>query len=308
MGIFFALIALFSWGAGDFLIQKSVRRVAKFRFRQLFFPDKTRQYANLVVLFYIVLIGSLVLLPFIVKDLGFLFQSGAFLKWGILILASLTLLFAAVFDFQALKIGKLAVVEPILSFEIPVTALAAFIFIKERLELWQILLVACIFIGIFLISIQSFKDFKTKNFRLEKGVIYVIAATLMMGLANFLVGLSARETSPLLINWFLNVFILISLFIFLSLKSQLKVLVASNTREHKRLIFVTALIDNTAWIAYAYSVLYLPMAIALGITESYIALAAILGLVVNKEKLKPHQLIGLIVTVTMAVILILMVF
>ena len=47
-------------------------------------------------------------------------------------------------------------------------------------------------------------------------------------------------------------------------------------------------IDNLAWVAFAYATLYVPIAIATGISESYIALAAALGIIINKEKLKKH--------------------
>lgn len=61
--------------------------------------------------------------------------------------------------------------------------------------------------------------------------------------------------------------------------------------------------DNLAWIAYAYSGLYMPAAIATSISESYIVVSVILGLIYNKEKIKKHQYFGLIVTVVCAIIL-----
>ncbi|MBU3978359.1 EamA family transporter [Patescibacteria group bacterium] len=53
MGILFAFIALFSWGIGDFLIQKS-----------------TRKFGDWLALFYICAFSTVVLLPFVYKDLG----------------------------------------------------------------------------------------------------------------------------------------------------------------------------------------------------------------------------------------------
>ena len=63
------------------------------------------------------------------------------------------------------------------------------------------------------------------------------------------------------------------------------------------------LIDNGAWLAYSYSTLYIPITIATSISESYIALAALLGLVFNGEKLRRHQFIGLFLAIISAVIL-----
>ncbi len=61
--------------------------------------------------------------------------------------------------------------------------------------------------------------------------------------------------------------------------------------------------DNLAWIMYAYSMVLIPIAIATGITESYIALTAMLGIVINKEKLRPHQWVGLALCIVSAIAL-----
>jgi uncharacterized membrane protein len=62
-------------------------------------------------------------------------------------------------------------------------------------------------------------------------------------------------------------------------------------------------VDNAAWIAYSYSTLYIPITIAISISEGYIALAALLGLIFNKEKLNKHQYLGLILAIISAVVL-----
>ncbi|MEI6238740.1 MAG: hypothetical protein WCP15_04400 [bacterium] len=58
-----------------------------------------------------------------------------------------------------------------------------------------------------------------------------------------------------------------------------------------------------AWIAYSTSTLFIPIGLATGITESYIALAAVLGLIFNKEKLVQHQYLGLFICITSVIIL-----
>ncbi|MFA5871001.1 MAG: hypothetical protein WC842_03925 [Candidatus Paceibacterota bacterium] len=40
------------------------------------------------------------------------------------------------------------------------------------------------------------------------------------------------------------------------------------------------------WVFYALATILLPISVTAGISESYIALGAILGVLINKEKLK----------------------
>ena len=281
MGILFAFIALFSWGFGDFLIQKS-----------------TRKFGDWVVLFYLTLFASVILLPFIFSDLQDLFSN----PWGlfILIIASLTLLLAALLDFEALKIGKICVVEPIYALEVPITAALATFLIGEYLSLWQIILILLLVGGILLVSTKSWEGFRRQ--RVEKGVLVAVLATICMGGVNFLFGYGARETSPLLINWFTNVFMLICCIGYLIITKRASEIV-TDWKNNKRLIIGVSIVDNLAWVAYAYSMLYIPIAIATGISESYIALAAALGLIINREKLRQHQWLGLILALGCAIIL-----
>lgn len=281
MGISFAFLALVAWGVGDFLIQKS-----------------TRRFGNWQALFFITALGTIVLFPFIVKDLPALWASS---KELILLTATSAIIFlAALFDFQALKVGKISVVEPVFALEVPITALLAGFVLHEHLTFSQIILVIFVIVGIFLVSTRQLKFYKEMSW--ENGVKFALLATVGMGLTNFLVGISSRITDPLMINWFFSLFIFVACLIFLTVSGQGK-RTLENWYNEKRLILSVGIIDNIAWIAYAYSTLYLPLAIAVSISESYIALAALLGIFLNNEKLKKHQYLGLIITVISVVLL-----
>lgn len=145
MGILLALTALISWGLGDFLIQRS-----------------TRKFGDWVALFYVTAFGAIVLFPFVLNDLVSSFTFHSALLW----LAAGVTLFFALLDFEALRVGKISVIEPIYAFEIPVAALLAVYFVHERLTAIQILLIFSVMLGIFLISTRSFGHFK--RIHLEK--------------------------------------------------------------------------------------------------------------------------------------------
>jgi len=281
MGILFAFIALFCWGLGDFLIQKSAR-----------------QFGKWAALFFVTATAAIILLPFVYKDIvpALASNKGAM----ILFVSSIVLLFAALFDFQALKDGKMSVVEPIYALEIPITAILASVLISEYLTIAQIVLVLSLMAGIFLVSTKSLHHLK--NIKLEKGVIFAFLSAIGMGASNFLFGVGAREVNPLMINWFTSCFVAIVTLIWILFHDHHNE-IFRDWKENKKLLIAVGLVDNAAWVAYAYSTLYIPIAIATGISEAYIAMGAILGLIFNKETLKRHQIIGLVLAVASAIIL-----
>lgn len=279
MGIFFAFIALFSWGIGDFLIQKS-----------------TRKFGDWLALFYICAFSVLVLSPFIYNELGGLISNPKDLIF--LIFVSIIILFAALFDFEAYKRGKISVVEPINAFELPIAVFLATFILREPLNFWQGMFIILLMIGIFLVATKSLHHLK--NIHAERGVWFMLAATIGMGLTNFLFGVGSREISPLMINWFTDLFLLIVTLGFLIYKSKFRE-IAEDFKQNKKLILSVSLLDNTAWLAYAYSMVSIPIAVSTGISESYIVLGALSGLFLNKEKLQKHQWGGLVLCVISAV-------
>ncbi len=114
VGIGLAFVAMLCWGIGDFWIQKSTRKVG-----------------DLEALFFVTAFGALVLLPFVYRDIPALFaeSSQALMVLGVL---CVVLFIAAILDFEALRVGKLAIVEPIWSFEVPVSGYTSRIFPVSR--------------------------------------------------------------------------------------------------------------------------------------------------------------------------------
>lgn len=274
MGILYAILAALTWAIGDFSIERNSRKEGSLR-----------------TLLYISLFAALLFLPFAYKDLGSIWQGKAL---ALLLLSAAVFLFSSIFDFLALKTGKISVVEPICAFEVPVTALLAFAILGERLTGYQSLLIAIMVVGIFLVSVTDFSHLK--NIHAEKGAWFAVVATIGMGVANFTVAEAARVTTPFVVNWFAGVFIAVLLLIYFAattgLRSSFRPL-ASN----KLLTFSTVVADNLSWIFYTYAALTLPIAIAIALSESYIVLASILGFIYNKEKLRPHQVVGMVVCV-----------
>jgi len=279
MGILLAITALLAWGLGDFLIQRS-----------------TRKFGDWIALFYITVFGAVILFPFAYHDIKASFTLHAPLLW----LAALVILAAALFDFEAMRVGKISVIEPVMALEIPAVTILAALAIHEQLNFSQLLLVIGIMLGIFLASTKSAERFK--NISTEKGVWLAICGAVCMGTSNFLFGIGSRATNPIVVNWFTDTFLALVCFGYLATHSRLKD-IAADWKGNKRLIVNVSFFDKLAWVAFSYSMLYIPIAVATGISEGYVAFAGVLGLTINREKLKRHQWIGFAVTVISVILL-----
>jgi drug/metabolite transporter (DMT)-like permease len=282
LGIIFAIVAMLCWGFGDFLIQKSLRKIGNFE-----------------TLFIIAGFGCLILLPFVWNDFSLLLLPGA--GKIVLVGAGIALFIAALLEFEALRLGKLSVIEPTWSLEIPSAVLFAYLILGERLEVIQLVTIGVLIVGLFLVSYRGTAF--SKKFFLEKGVTISIIAAICMGMANFFVGWGARETDPLLVNFIISFFSMIGAGVVILFKGKFMQMIRDIKSSPKSLL-IMSVFDNMAWIAFAFAMTLAPIGVAAALSESYIIIAVILGIFINKEKLERHQKFGLCVAVISAILLV----
>lgn len=281
-GILFAFGALLCWGFGDFFIQRNVRKIGSWK-----------------ALAFIGVSALIFLFPFIYKELPLLFSSSRDIT--ILTLGSIVMLSASLFDFEALRRGKIAIIEPIYGVEVPVVVGLSIGIWGEHLSFVQLILIGAVFLGIVLAITEHHNNLHYHKRIFEKGVILALVGAIGMGLGNFIVGVASQTISPLLAMWFIHGLLGIFCVIYLIFKKDLKVV--SDFRNNRNIILVMCIFDNVAWICYAFATTLIPISITTTITESYIVLAALLGVVFNKEKLKPHQFIGVAIAIVSVIVL-----
>ncbi|HIH31905.1 TPA: DMT family transporter [Candidatus Woesearchaeota archaeon] len=279
IGILFAFGAMLLWGIGDFLIQRTTRKVG-----------------DIQALAWIGIIGSVGLLPFAWNDMHLLL-----IKENIILLVFLGLIVfvSAILNFEALKKGKLGIIDVVLEIELPITILLSFVFLKEILSLTQMILVIVILIGIILVATKSFTHWRTK---IERGVILAIIAAVLYGAVNFYTGTSSKNISPILAVWFPWMMFTVFCLIIIWKREGFSTFI-DNAKKFKILILFMGIFDTTAWICYSYAVHNHEISIITAITESYPAIALFLGLWFNKEIIKKHQYLGAALALIGSVIL-----
>lgn len=283
LGILCALGALVSWGIGDYFIQRTTRLVGSWR-----------------TLFYNTAITAVLLFPFVAKELPLVFKNTHWL--ALLFLTTVIILFTALFDFEALKRGKLAVIEPLLGIELPLTVALSITFAGEQLAWLELTLIGVVFSGIVLAVTQHHTRLHYHKRIFEKGVILAGIGAIAMALMNFFVGVSSQEISPLMTIWFTDAAIAVIAFLYLVFQKEIS-FVGRDLARYSRYIFAQGIIDNAAWVFFAFAATLIPIAITTAISESYIALAVLLGIAVNREKLQTHQLVGVVLAVSGVILL-----
>lgn len=277
LGISFALLALISWGLGDFLIHRTTRTVGISK-----------------ALFFIGTAGFIALLPFVRDEIFTLGHR----EWLSLLLLGIIAAIASLFNFTALKHGKIAVIEPVSGLELPLTVGLSVGLGGELLTSGQMILIADIFVGIVL-TITMYHHVRPHRHRriFEKGVIMAVIGASGMALTNFLVGVSSQKISPLMTIWFIHSLVAAIAAVYLIHSGEIKNIL-SDIRSNPKPIIIQSVFDNVAWVAFAFATTLIPIAVATAISESYIALAASLGIFINREKLRFYQIAGIILTIS----------
>ncbi len=273
--LWFAFIAMFAWGIGDFLIQKTVKKVDIF-----------------VTLFWTCLFAVITLSPLVFKELLLLNTKQIFY----LTIVGLIGFVGAYLHLKALKYGKLVVIEAIVGLELIFTIFLAVIFLQEVLLVWQIVLIMILIVSISFVSI-NYQNLKALN-ALEKGSIFALIGSLFFASSNFLLSYSAlrivNDINPLIAIFFPWLIICFLSLIILLKENRIKHFLEIS-RKNNKLILSMVVIDLLAWLAFLYSVINSTLSLSIAIAASYPVVAAVLGVFVNKEKISFIQKISLII-------------
>ncbi|MDE2188288.1 MAG: DMT family transporter [Patescibacteria group bacterium] len=276
-----SVIAMLSWGLGDFLIQKSSRRLGDWE-----------------TLFVITFFGTIILLPFSYRELPAILGNTRDLS--ILLGSAVLLTAAAIFEIESFRRGKMSVVEPMLPFEIPTAAVLAAVILGDQMSALQIALIVFLIIGLFLVSFRG-RIFSLRYFA-EKGIFLGLIGAAIMGVADFFLGWGSCATDPIVANLVLNIVMAAVSFLVLVATGRIK-RVIPDVSKNRGLALAMSIADNIGWVGYAFAMAVIPIGVATGLSETSCIIAVCLGLFMNKEKLQSHQKTGLFVALLSAIVL-----
>lgn len=266
-GVLLSVVAMFAWGFGDFFIQRG-----------------SRLYGAVESLFIIGFAGMIALLPFTAPHLPLLLGPGIV---GLLAATALITLLAGLIDFIALRDGKLAVIEPLISLELPLVVIISTFFLAEILTPLQYLAIAAAFLGMLLAAVSRLGRLSQYW---ERGALLAIAGAVFLALTDIFTGVASQRSHPILTIWAVNVGLALSTGLVMLVRRRSRLLEA--VRRHPGVVCGQFILDNAGWLAFAAASTLIPISIALTISEGYVLLAVLLGIVVNRERLRTHQYAG----------------
>lgn len=281
VGIMLSFVTLFGWGFSDFIAQRS-----------------TRSFGIFASLFFACSASIPVLLPFVYQELWHLSTYQLLL----LSLRSAVTLLYAITLFRAFRVGKLTIVETIISLELPITVGIAVAFLGEHLTWMSFALMCAVIVGILFASAKRTEHLLLHRYAFERGAKIALLAAFLAALTNILVGVSAQATSPLLTVWFSNVVLSIASLGMLAWHGELSTIIRDVYRR-PGLIAALASLDTLASVCYAFATTLIPISLVITISEAYIILASGLGHFWGHEPLKAHQVAGVLIALPCVVLL-----
>ncbi len=280
LGILYALGSLIFRWVGDFMIQKSTRKVG-----------------NLTSLFCIVFVSLCIVSVLLYSrwwiDIGTLIENRSILI-GIWLFSTAS----ALINFNALRIGKLSVIQPLITIEIPTAAIVAYFILQQTLNIEQIIALVILILWLMLLSYK--KGEKDKKYNREKWIGRWLATGLALWIVNFLVGYGSITIDPVTTIRAIDIIICLIVWSIIIYKRQC-IQTIQDAKKNCKLLIITGVFDSLWWLSFAHGALLVPISIMAGISEWYVAFSSILWISINKESLQKQQVIGLIITVLAAI-------
>jgi bacterial/archaeal transporter family protein len=275
LGFLLALCALVLWGLGDFSIQRAVRAVGIWK-----------------SLMCIGALGAVMYLPFAWAEIPRVVSHPESL-W-LLGAACLTVLFAAFFNFDGLKNGKLSVVAPVTSLELPITVILGFLVLGEWVSVPIFCAILLIFVGVLFVGLND--GWVRGHKWIEKGALLGLLGAVGLAVFNILLAVMSRAWSAVFAIWFTHTFLALFCAAKITVQKDWKSF-KKQVKKHWVVLCCEALFDNTAWVCFGAATTFIPVAVATAVSENFVALAAILGLTFDKERLHPYQKAGIAIGV-----------
>jgi len=271
LGILFGIIAMFSWGIGDFFVAKAVRNVGVFR-----------------TFFWSTVLG---LVPFLIIFALFFKFSAVSLFTGLLLIAISSLFFVGVLSlYKGFKIGVISIISPIASAGAVVTVILSLIFLKEVLSAPQAIGVSLAILGSILASFKFHGLIKLKLKKLATGVEFAVIAMLTGGVAFVLLDITISE-----LGWFMPLFFIRIIGFFLAM------IYAGAAKKNISfpiniwwILLVIIILEAIAMLSIGAGISSDLTAIVVPVSSAFPAITIILARIFFKEILELNQKIGVV--------------
>lgn len=272
--IIFALISYIGWGAGD-----------------IFGAITTRKIGAFSTSFWVSIAGVIVFsfyIPFAFSDLEHYTADILFIN---IILGSLYVVVNVLIN-AAFARSNVSLIGTVFSSFVAFTILFSFIFLGEKVSLFQGLAILIVLAGVF-ISTVDFGELKKGNIISDRGVRTAFIAMICAALYFTFIRIPVEK-----VGWFWSNYLSILLFplVFLYMKIRKIKLERPDFKNTFWPIIICSLLLRSADFAYNIGINRGFTAIVAPIAGAYPTLFAVLGFLVFKDPIKRQQIVGIAIT------------
>jgi len=271
LGILFGIIAMFSWGVGDFFVAKAVRSAGVFR-----------------TFFWVSVIG---LAPIFIIFALFFDIPTVSLSTALLIAVISILFFVGVLAlYKAFQVGVISIISPIASAGAVVTVALSLIFLKEVLNVTQAIGVSLAILGSILASFKFHNLIRLKLKKLATGVEFAVITMFAGGIAFVLLDITIVE-----IGWFMPIFFIriIGFFLAMAYAGAMKKKISFPVNIVWILVLISIL-ETVAILSMTAGINADLTAIVVPVSSAFPAITIILARIFFKEVLETNQKLGVV--------------
>lgn len=276
LSILAGLGGMIGWGISDFFAGLFSKKIGHFK---TFFWSQTAGlvFAALLIFFFATNFNISPLMA-VLLPVAAIFYAAAYL-----------------FFYKGFELGNISIVSATINLWAVFTVLFAFIFLGQRLSVFQFLGVAMIIAGVTFVSLK-WSDIKNQNSHLLKGVKETVAAAFLFGIFWNLSDVIAKDIGWLPTTIFVKIGVILFLLLFASFVKR-ELAIAKTATQTKLLVALVGILEAFAvasvnWgLTISGAILVTPIASALSI------ITITMALVFLKEKITKVQALGIVMAV-----------
>lgn len=214
-----------------------------------------------------------------------------YMFYGVLI--SIAVYFGYYFFIKGLRVGKVAIVDPVASSRVLISLFIGIIFFEDDLTRVQIISIFGVFTGIILLSVDIKELRNSKMFDKKSGIYFGLLAALIWGVSLPMMSIASTVIGAFLFTLILEgvVLIISSIQILLSQNSHLEV-VKLKDRKVLLLIVLAGIISALGSLLMNLGYETEEISIVSAVTAASSLVSGIFAAIFYKERLKPIQYLG----------------
>ena len=279
MGVIAGLLSMFSWGMAIFLAAIASRKMG-----------------NVFTLFWMQLFGFVIALFFLLISFHSVPVGLVFKNVPILILVAVLQVIAYLAFYRGLEKAQVSLVSPIGAAWGFVTAVLGVVFLKENLNVAQVISLVLIICGIIILSVNIFDLVKFKKVNLLLGVKEGVIAMLGWGISLFLLVFATKDLgwfTPALVFRFFVLTILLAYIIYTGKLGSIK------SKDFPLLLLILiGFFDIMGFFSYSLGVSGSQASVVAPIGSAFTLVTVILAKVFLKEKWDLTKIVGIFLIVS----------